>query len=316
MKNIFQYLILTFSFCINGYICKSQPLTYSINRDKIIHYKELAKALKSPSSVYILSLSYFDSEELKTLSKLPSALEKKVENIARFRNLKELRLDYLPLTKLPIAIKGVTNIETIILSRLDKLDWNQAFDVLCQMPNLKYLIIQDCKNLTISTKTTCFSSLINLRISSSPLIFTDTNPLCAPNLKEISLENNYKNMVYKGNWLLLSKVERVNITSNPTLTLDSLFIALSSMKSLNELHISLNNYKTIPKFIYKLQNLSIIRINELHLIGLPNTITRLTKLSELNISSPNRISIEYNILDSLKLSPMPNNPQIFKKRLH
>jgi Leucine-rich repeat (LRR) protein len=291
-----------------------QPRTYALERSSLVHHKQLTKAVAEPQAVYVLALGYFDDARLREWSKHPRQLAQRLEGIAALHQLRELRLDYLPLTCLPEALVTLSRVETVVLSRMNYLQWDEALVLLARMPNLRHLVVQDCPTLATATRLPCLPHLRTLRISSSPVPAPAAAAWYLPAAEALTLENNALTR-FPPSLRALPQVQVVNVLFNQSLPVDSLLQGLASLPGLRELNLSQNNYRSLPPNLSALSSLTVLRINEGGMVQFPRGVAQLQHLRELNLADTNIPPLSPSLLDSLHLYiPYPNNSGVLRRK--
>ena len=289
----------------------------SIGRDFTID--ELADILRNYFSLVFLKKSYWRLKytvnkckiiELdfifKGLTKLPDAIK-------HLTNLKKLALRYNQITEIPEWICSLTSLESLNLNvnNINKLPIS-----LGSLLHLKELLLwkNELQNLPDSICSLEALEHLNLRLNQIRMLPYNIGKL--ENLTELNLHDN-KLVDIPDSISSLKSLEILNLSWNLLIYLPPSITLLRSLKSLD---LERNELVQVPSLIDSLSSLEILNLGDNNLEHIPETIGNLKKLKILNLARNKLKSLPrsiYNLesLEELYLgdNDLDINPENIKK---
>jgi len=215
-------------------------------------------------------------------------------------NIVELDFIFKSLTSVPIPIKYLTSLKTLILryNQILKLpEWigdltnleslNLNVNNLTELPesignlsSLKELSFWKNELIRLPESIGSLSSLITLNLRLNRLISLPSRIGELKNLKELNLHDN-KLITLPDSIGLLSSLEKLNLSWNQLISVP---ISIGNLTSLKFLDLGKNELSQIPDSISYLNNLEILNLSENKISEIPASLGQLSSLQTLNLS--------------------------------
>ncbi|RLD64660.1 MAG: hypothetical protein DRI84_08455 [Bacteroidetes bacterium] len=267
-------------------------------------YKNLEKALKKPSEVYILDLS-------------GQGLDKIPRDIGRFRRLQILKLTNNNLGELPREMTRLVNLQILYLdsnnfntinfdvsnprfySNLEQiyLGFNPLRNIPEDIKKLELVMVSLAgnKRLDLSQAFTPLAAISSLESLDLSYLKLDTVPwevANIENLKTLNLSGN-PSCEWDTSFRFLSQVatiEKLILQENKLRSISEEIVGLDNIIELDLSHNERLNARQVLKTILPLKKLEVLDFSYCELDELPKTIGEFSLLKELNISN-NKITI-------------------------
>ena len=223
-------------------------------------------------------------------------------NRAAEENLTELDLAGLELEELPQEIGKCTQLEMLVLGKVDQekreLVGNKLTefpDVVFQLTSLKILSIVDNQITVIPEAIGLLSNLTQLDLSNNQITVIPEAIGQLSNLTRLDLDNN-------------------QITVIPE--------AIGQLSNLTQLVLGSNQITVIPEAIGLLSNLTLLFLSDNQITVIPEAIGQLSNLTQLNLSN-NQITVIPECLETLpklkqlglRHNPLPISPEVLGNRV-
>ena len=211
-------------------------------------------------------------KQLKSLSFDNCALYSLPSNIVKLEALEVLNIPGNKIVKLPEAIKSLSKLHTLDVSKSTIINEDFLFALVVDMPNLKQLSANYC-NIRSIPKLERNIILDHLNLSGNLLTSLPLN----------------------------LKVKHLDISANAYLEVGETLDVLATNSGLESLNLSYNKWESLPINIGKLKNLKSLNLRGNNLTSLPEEIGNLTSLEELKVDNPDMF-VRTNQLTSLPAS--------------
>jgi internalin A len=212
---------------------------------------------------------------------------------AKAEQWEELDLSGLDLTVLPPEIGQLTQLQRLILGRIDKKTYESVGNQLTDLPseiegltNLKFLSIFGNKLTKIPDAITSLTSLQDLDLDNNQITLI---PEAIANLASLQYLNLWDNQitVIPDAIASLTNLQYLNLWDNQITVIPD---AIANLTNLQRLNLWDNKITVIPESIASLTNLQDLDLSRNQLKVIPDAIANLTSLESLNLSS-NQITV-------------------------
>ncbi|MFX0075027.1 MAG: leucine-rich repeat domain-containing protein [Candidatus Hermodarchaeota archaeon] len=268
----------------------------STNKTEDFNSEKLASIVKNYYSILYLTKSYwrlkYKVEKCKIieLDFMFKGLTKLPEAVKHLTNLRKLVLRYNQITEIPDWIESLHALESL---NLNVNNINKLPLAIGSLDNLKELLLwknelQDLPNSICSLRSL---KTLNLRLNYLKRLPSNIGDLI--NLTDLNLHDNKLTQI-PDSISLLKSLETLNLSWN---LLSNLTQSITNLSSLKSLDLERNELIRVPISIDSLTSLEILNLGDNKLESIPESIGNLRKLRILNLSRNRLSNIPQSILN-------------------
>jgi len=339
-------LLITISLFVQPLLAQSSLLSEEDLKEEKV-YKNLEKALKNPSEVYILDLSGQGLDKiprdvgrfrkLQVLILTNNNIGELPREMTRLRNLQILYLDsnnfntinfdlsnpmyygrleklyigYNPLRELPVELSKV-ELEFISLSGNRSLNMNQVFTPLSAIETLEGVDISYLELDTVPWEVANVQALRYLDLSGNPSCAWDTS------FKYLAQVATIESLILRDNKMRslteevagLNKLVELDLSDNNHLNIRQVLTAIKPLKKIEVLNFSNCGITELPSSIGNFTILKELNISHNNIKTLPNEIQNLEEVEVLDASYNELYDLPANIsfMQSMEKLFLSHNP--------
>ncbi len=241
----------------------------------------IADIEKRSSSIEVLNLSN------EGLVDLPSSVKK-------CKKIKKLKLNNNKITFLPVWFKDLENLEELDISGNRRLNINQAFSLISQLPNLQKITANHCNMFYLPVAIRRIQTLKEVNISDNhikhlPPIFEYTH------WEKLDISYNCIDTL-PSTMVFMNSLKELNLSYTPAIENKFTYYTIEFFKNLQTLKLSGAN--SFPKEIHKLNFLKELILTNGTFENLPEEFQKLVNLRKLDVRGCENLKIS-NLVEAL-----------------
>jgi hypothetical protein len=217
--------------------------------------------------------------------------------------MESLELRNRNLSEIPDEVQYLAGLQKINLGQNPNLDFENAIEILAQIPNLQILYLHSNKLTTLPNSIGNLKNLQTLYLGNNPSLNFDSVLkilVQIPNLQTFCLNSNQLTIL-PNSIKNLTNLQSLCLGENPNLNFASAFKILSQIPNLQTLDLSWNKRKELPNSIENLTNLQSLYLLDNQLTTLPNSIGNLKNLQTLSLGGNQLTTLPSSINSLSKL---------------